>query len=119
FDHRESHGRKDPTDEWTVADFADLGVKANDKGVFGTNYLPATYYDYASLARTGGTDVFSPDNDKFLFTTAPKSVEAARWLTDFRAKNKVAPKLTEAQQGIDFPAGKVAITFDSISGIQA
>jgi len=118
-DHLESKGLKVPTDEWTVQDFADLAVKANDKGIFGTNYLPTTYYDYASLARTWGTDVFSPDNKKFLFNTDPKSAEAARWLTDFRARHKAAPKRDEAQQGVDFPAGKIAITFDSISGIQA
>jgi ABC-type glycerol-3-phosphate transport system substrate-binding protein len=118
-DHLESKGLKVPTDEWTVQDFADLAVKANDKGIFGTNYLPTTYYDYASLARTWGTDVFSPDNKKFLFNTDPKSVEAARWLTDFRARHKAAPRRDEAQQGVDFPAGKIAITFDSISGIQA
>jgi ABC-type glycerol-3-phosphate transport system substrate-binding protein len=120
-DHLTAKGLKVPTDEWTIQEFTELAIKAHDKdrGVFGTNYLPTTFYDYASLARTWGTDIFTPDSKTLLFNTDPKSVEAARWLTDLRAKHKIAPKRDESQQGVDFPAGKIAITFDSISGVQA
>jgi multiple sugar transport system substrate-binding protein len=118
-DHFDAKGLKVPTDDWTLQDFADLAAKANDKGIFGTNYLPGTYYDYASLLRTYGTDIFSPDNKKFLFNADQRALDAARFVADFRAKNKVAPKRDESQQGVEFPAGKIAITFDSISGIQA
>ena len=44
------------------------------------NYLPTTFYDFASLSRTWGTDIFSPDAKKLLLNTDPKNVEAARWL---------------------------------------
>lgn len=109
-----------PTDDWTLQDFVDIAQKANapDKKVFGTGYFPGTYYDFASLARTWGTDVFSSDSSKLLLNTDPKCREAAQWVYDLRTKLKVAPTRQQTQDQA-FPSGQLATTFDSISGIQA
>jgi multiple sugar transport system substrate-binding protein len=118
-DHLSSKGLKVPTDDWTVQDFVDLAIKANDPAakIYGANYLPTTFYDFASLSRTWGTDIFSPDSKKLLLNTDPKNIEAARWLTELRTKHKVAPNREETK-GAEFAAGRLASTNDSISGIQ-
>jgi multiple sugar transport system substrate-binding protein len=102
-------GLNPPTDDWTVDDFVKLCTALTDtkNKIFGTNYFPNTYYDFCSLARTWGGDDLSEDGKKFTFATDPKSVEAAQWAVDLRAKNHIAPSRTESQ-GLEFPAGKLA-----------
>lgn len=105
-------GVKLPTDEWTTQDFVDTAVKLTDakNNIFGTNYLgvPATYYDFAALARTWGGNVMSADRKKFTLATDPKAVQASHWVVDLRTKYKVAPARAQSS-GISFPAGQVAI----------
>jgi len=101
-----------PTDDWTVDDFVQIAQKLTDSknNIFGTNYLgvPATYYDFAALARTWGGNDLSSDRKKFTLATDPNTVKAAQWVVDLRAKYKVAPNRAQSS-GISFPAGQVAI----------
>jgi multiple sugar transport system substrate-binding protein len=101
-----------PTDAWTTQDFAQLAAKLTDKSknIYGTSYLgvPATYYDFAALARTWGGDVLSSDRKTFTLATDPKAVAAAQWVVDLRTKHHAAPLRAQAS-GISFPAGQVAI----------
>src|SRR6185437_5653884 len=60
-----------PTDDWSLDDFVKFAVSLTDKNkkVYGTDYFPGTYYDFAALARTWGGDVFSEDAKKFTLAT--------------------------------------------------
>jgi len=111
-----------PTDDTDVQQFVDIISKVNDpaNGVYGTDYLCGTYYDFSSLARQWGTDIVSSDGKKFQFATDPKSVAAAQWHTDLRVKYKVAPlkaALQSGPQGIGFPSGKLATSFQDINTV--
>lgn len=106
-----------PTDNWTQDEFVQMAVKLTDKAnkVYGTDYFPAgTYYDFGALVRGAGSDDMSEDGKKFTFTTDPKSVKAAQWATDIRAKYHAAPLRAETQS-MTFAAGKVAL---SAGGVQ-
>lgn len=101
-----------PTDDWTTDEFVQIATKLTDakNNIFGTNYLgvPATYYDFAALARTWGGNDLSADRKKFTLATDPNTVKAAQWVVDLRTKHHVAPARAQSS-GISFPAGQVAI----------
>ncbi|HVC33708.1 MAG TPA: extracellular solute-binding protein [Chloroflexota bacterium] len=100
-----------PTDDWSVDDFVKFATALTDKSkkIYGTDYFPGTYYDFAALARTWGGDVLSDDAKKFTIATDPKAVQAAQWAVDLRSKYQVTPTHTEASNvGQMFPAGQVA-----------
>ena len=108
-----------PTDDWSVKDYLDLMLKASDrrKKLFGTDYFPTNYYDFESLARSWEGSVMGDEYRKFTLATDPKTVEAARWAVELRAKHEVAPKRAEAQ-GLQFPAGQLATAQTSANAIQ-
>jgi len=97
------------SDDWTTQDYLDIAIKATDadKQIYGTNYLPANYYDFCSLARTYGGDVLSEDGTKFTFNTDPLSVDACKWVVSLRTDHKVAPLRAETE-GLQFAAGTLA-----------
>lgn len=106
-------GATDPTDDWSVDDYVKLATTTTDvkNKLWGTNYFPNTYYDFCSLARTWGGDDVSKDGKKFTFNTDPKSVQAAQWAVDLRAKDKIAPGRAEsANLSTMFPAGQIALS---------
>ncbi|MGI8913421.1 MAG: extracellular solute-binding protein [Chloroflexota bacterium] len=102
-------GVKEPTDDWTVADFVALGKATTDVGqnTFGTNYFPNTYYDFCSLARTWGGDVLSADGKQFTFNTNKPAEDAAQWAVNLRTIEHIAPSRAEAN-GLTFLAGQYA-----------
>jgi len=111
-----------PTDETDVQQFVDIISKVNDpsNNIYGTDYLCGTYYDFSSIARTWGTDIISSDGKKFQFATDPKSMAGAQWHTELRTKYKVAPlkaALQSGPQGIGFPSGKLATSFQDINTV--
>jgi ABC-type glycerol-3-phosphate transport system substrate-binding protein len=117
-----SKGVTPPTDSTNVNEFVDLVAKVNDQAnnIYGTDYLCGTYYDFSALSRIWGTDIISEDGKKFQFATDPKSTEAAKWATDIRAKYKAAPLKADLQsgpQGIGFPGGKLATSFQDINTV--
>jgi multiple sugar transport system substrate-binding protein len=112
-------GVKPPAELWSVTDFVDTVAKLTDRDnkVYGTDYLTGTYYDFSQVSRTWGTEILSEDGKKFQFATDPKSTEGARWVTELRTKNKVAPLKADLQgvsQGIGFASGKLATSFVGI-----
>lgn len=112
-------GVKEPTDEWSVEEFASAAGKITDKEkkTFGTNYLTTNYYDFATLARSYGGDIFDSEAKKFTFATDPKSVEAAQWKVDLRLKHNGAPLRAEAQ-GLQFAAGQIGFNCTGIYSIK-
>ena len=121
-DLADAKGVKIPTDAWNVEEYVDTAIKLTDpaKKVYGTDYLIQTYYDFASLSRTWGTEILSSDAKKLLLATDPKNVEAARWLTDLRAKHKVAPARAEVANqdpAVLFASGQLASSHTSTAGI--
>lgn len=108
----QAKGVKEPVDTWTHEQFTDFAVQMTDKakGVFGTDIFPGTYYDFGDLVRDVGGDVMSDDGKKFLFGTDQKNLDIARWLTDMRVKQKIAPDRASSQQEQLFPTGKIAST---------
>jgi len=103
-------GVKEPTDDWTVDDFINIGKATTDIGqkTYGTNYWPSTYYDFCSLARTWGGDDLSADGKQFTFNTDSKSQDAAQWAVNLRVINHVAPGRQESN-GLSFTAGQFAM----------
>jgi len=102
-------GIEEPTDDWKVDEFVDKTVAATDidNRIFGTNILPGTHYDLACWIRSWGTDIFGPNDEKFNLESDPKSVAAAKWLTELRTEYHVAP-LRDETEGLDFYAGQMA-----------
>ena len=102
-------GLTPPTDDWTMADFAELATKLtdNEKKIFGTNYMAANFYDFCAPSRSYGGDVMDKEGKKFTLATDPKSVEAAHWCVDLRAKLRCAP-LRADSEGLTFAAGQLA-----------
>ena len=111
LDMLEEKGFEMPTDDWDVAQYAEIASQTSDpeNNVFGTNYLPGSYYDFESLARAYGTDMMSEDRSQFLFNVDEKCIEAARWTTDLRTSQQAAPKRDEVE-GIDFTAGNMLVS---------
>jgi multiple sugar transport system substrate-binding protein len=103
-------GVKEPTDTWTFEEYVDSAKKLTDasKNVWGSNLLTNNYYDLATWARTLGGDILSDDGKQFTLTTDPKTLEAARWITELHTVHKVAPARNEAE-GLAFPAGQIAL----------
>jgi len=102
------YGVEEPTDEWTVDEFAEKAAKATDRDnmVFGTNFMTVKYPDMAALARSWGGEILSDDGKDFIFDS-PLCMEAARWQYNLRTKYKCAPNRAEAE-GSSFYAGKLA-----------
>ncbi|MCB0086474.1 MAG: extracellular solute-binding protein [Caldilineaceae bacterium] len=111
LDMLEEKGFEMPTDDWDVAQYAEIASQTSDpeNNVFGTNYLPGSYYDFESLARAYGTDMMSEDRSQFLFNVDEKCIEAARWTADLRTSQQAAPKRDEVE-GIDFTAGNMLVS---------
>lgn len=105
-DMMEKAGLEVPTDEWDVAQYAEIATKLNDpeNKIWGTNYLPGNYYDFESIARAYGTDIMDAERKVLQFATDEKCMEASRWITSLRTELKVAPS-REAAEGLDFTAG--------------
>ncbi|MCB0095109.1 MAG: extracellular solute-binding protein [Caldilineaceae bacterium] len=111
LDMLEEKGFEMPTDDWDVAQYAEIASQTSDpeNNVFGTNYLPGSYYDFESLARAYGTDMMSEDRSQFVFNVDEKCIEAARWTADLRTSQQAAPKRDEVE-GIDFTAGNMLVS---------
>ncbi len=98
-----------PQDDWNVIQYAELADQATDtaNNIFGTQYLPGNYYDFSSLCRAFGTEIFAEEGRQFLFNVAPESIEAAKWIWSLRNELNVAPSRDESQ-GLLFTAGTLA-----------
>ncbi len=105
-DMLDAKGLEMPTDDWDVNQYADMAAQLTDvdNKIFGTNYLPGNYYDFESLARAYGTDMFDPERKTLLFATDEKNRAAAQWTVDLRTKLNAAPS-RENSEGLDFAAG--------------
>jgi ABC-type glycerol-3-phosphate transport system substrate-binding protein len=103
-------GVPEPTDDWTVQDFAEMAARATDRDrrIYGTNFLPSQLSDFAALARTFGGDVFDEEKRNFTLTTDPNTVDAMRWLVNLRTEYQAAPDRDEAQ-GLTFFAEQLSI----------
>jgi multiple sugar transport system substrate-binding protein len=109
-DMLEEKGLEMPTDDWNVAEYAELASQMSDpdNNVFGTNYLPGNYYDFESLARAYNTSIYSDaEHNTLQFTTDPMNVAAAQWTTDLRVIHEAAPSRNETE-GLQFAAGTLA-----------
>jgi multiple sugar transport system substrate-binding protein len=108
-DMLEEKGLEMPTDDWNVFDYTELAKALNDpdNNIYGTNYLPGSYYDFQSLARAYDTDMFDEERSTLLFNTDEKNIEAAQWLTSLRTEHHVAP-LRDETEGLQFVAGTLA-----------
>lgn len=113
-----TRGVNPPTDAWTVNDFLDIAHKMTDPThqQWGTDYIPGSYYDFATLARTFGGDVLSSDNTKFTINTDPNTIQAATWLHSLRTTEHVAPLPSEAK-GVGFAKGNVALSGQCICSL--
>ena len=112
LDMLEAAGLEMPTDDWKVDEFAAMAgaLSDPDKNIFGTNYLPGSYYDFQSLARAYDTDMFDPERKEFRFATDEANIEAARWLTNLRTELNAAPSRTEVgTEGTDFISNSIAL----------
>ena len=111
-------GMTPPTDTWTLDQFAQMAQKLTDAGarVFGTDLFYGNYYDFATLTRSMGGDIISADGKQFTLTTDAKTLQAAQWMADLRAKYKAAPSRAESQ-GLAFPAGQIALHCDGIQDV--
>jgi ABC-type glycerol-3-phosphate transport system substrate-binding protein len=105
-DMLEAKGLAMPTDNWTVSDYADMAVQLTDADnkIFGTNYLPGSYYDFESLARAYGVDMFDSERKQLLFATDEKNRAGAEWITKLRTELHCAPMRDQAE-GLDFTTG--------------
>jgi len=108
LDMLEKAGIDMPTDDWDVAQYAEIAAKLTDSAnkVYGTDYIPGSYYDFESLARAYGTDIMNEDRTKMLFATDEKNIAAATWTTELRTKLKAAPDRQQSD-GLDFTTGSV------------
>jgi len=95
-------------DNWTTQDYMDMVAAATDpeNNIYGTNYLPANFYDFCSLTRCYGGDILDEEALNFTFTTDPHSVEACQWIVDLRVQHQAAPNREESE-GIQFAAGNL------------
>ncbi|MEZ4677080.1 MAG: hypothetical protein R2932_22955 [Caldilineaceae bacterium] len=112
LDMLDATGMAMPTDDWNVADFAVMAGAMSDpeNNVFGTNYLPGSYYDFESLVRAYGGDMMDPERKQFLFGTDELNVEAARWLTSLRTELHAAPSLIDlGTENVDFISGNIGL----------
>ena len=101
-------GVEEPTDDWTMDDYLEKASKITDKEnrIWGADWIPTVYYDFANLARNLGGDVFSDDSKQFLFNVDPKCIEAARWQVDARTKYEAIPN-REDREGLQALAGGI------------
>ncbi|MFZ1753712.1 MAG: extracellular solute-binding protein [Caldilineaceae bacterium] len=112
LDLLDAAGLEPPTDDWKVDEFAAMASALSDpdNNIFGTDYLPGSYYDFESLARAYGTDMMDPERKEFRFGTDEKNIEAARWLTSLRTELGAAPSRSNAGiEGLDFVSGTVGL----------
>ncbi len=98
-----------PTDDMTTLEYRDLAVEATDPDarVFGTQYMPGNYYDFANLVRSYGGEILGEDGTQFLFNTTPEGQEAAQWVWSLRNEFNCAP-LREEASGVQFAGGTLA-----------
>lgn len=108
-DMLEEKGLDLPTDDWDVNQYADLAEAATDaeNGIFGTNFLPGSYYDFESLVRAYGGDMFDAERKQLLFATDELNREAAQWITNLRTERGAAP-LRDEVEGLSFASGLFA-----------
>lgn len=108
IDMLEAKGLEMPTDDWDVTQYAEIAAQLSDpeNNVHGTNFLPGSYYDFESVVRAYGSDMFNPERTELLFATDEQNVEAARWITALRTELNAAPSRQQAE-GLDFTAGGV------------
>lgn len=108
-DYLDSKGLPYPTDDWDVAQYADLAQQATDLDakVFGTNYYPGNYYDFESLVRAYGGDILDAERKTLQFATDTLNREAAQWIVDLRV-NRHAAAMREEADGLSFASGTLA-----------
>ena len=108
-DYLDEKGLDYPTDDWDVNQYAELAQAATDTEakIFGTNYYPGNYYDFESLVRAYGGDIFDAERNTLQFATDPLNREAAQWITDLRLTRKAAAMREEAD-GLSFASGTLA-----------
>lgn len=112
LDMLDAAGFEMPTDDWTIAEFAEMAAAMSDpeNNIFGTNYLPGNYYDFESLVRAYGGDMMDPERKQFLFGTDELNIDAARWLTSLRTELNAAPSRAEiGTEGVDFVSGTIGL----------
>jgi multiple sugar transport system substrate-binding protein len=109
IDMLEEKGLALPTDDWDVNEYAELAEKATDRdnNIWGTNYLPGNYYDFQSLSRAYGTDLFDAERKQFTFNIDEKNITAAQWIVDLRTKFNAAASRAESE-GLAFTSGTLA-----------
>lgn len=105
-DMLDAKGLTMPTDDWDVAQYAEMAVALTDADnkIYGTNYLPGNYYDFESIARAYGTDIMDAERKVLQFATDDLNVAAAEWITKLRTELNCAPN-RESVEGLDFTAG--------------
>jgi multiple sugar transport system substrate-binding protein len=106
----EEFGVAEPTEDWTIQDFAEMAAKATDRDrrIYGTNLLPNQLSDSAAWARTFGGDVFDEEKKNFTLTTDSNTLDAMRWITSLRTEYEAAP-LREEAAGLTFYAEQLSI----------
>ena len=102
-------GLPEPHDDMTTTEYGELAAQASDPDnqIFGTNYLPGNYYDFASLIRAFGEDILIDEAKTFNFAGSEKAKEAATWITELRTVHRAAPYRDESE-GLQFAAGNMA-----------
>jgi len=108
LDMLDAAGIEMPTDDWDVAQYAEIATALSDpdNNIHGTDFLPGSYYDFESVARAYGTDMFDEERTQLLFATDENNIEAARWITSLRTELHAAPNRAQAE-GLDFTAGGI------------
>ncbi len=99
-------GVAEPTDDWTMDQFAEMASKVTDRPnkIFGSNFLPTNVHDFICMARSMGGDLMDPERKKCVLTTNEGALAAARWQVDMKTKWDAVPG-REEREGIEFYAG--------------
>jgi multiple sugar transport system substrate-binding protein len=113
----DAHGVAAPTDDWQQPQFAEAAAALTDRGrgVFGTDYLPGTYYDFDALLRGNHAELFSPDGRRLRFDDVLVQAQV-QWATELRTTYHAAPTFDEFQLA-SFVDGKVAYHADGLASL--
>jgi len=108
-----------PTDDWMWSDFLEAAKKLtirDQRGVatqFGANVYALTAegeLSWLPYLWQNGTDMLSDNNTRQIISDNSKAIESIQWLLDLYNTHKVTPRPGEAQEGMDFLTGKVAMS---------
>ncbi len=112
-------GVSEPTDSWTMDQYAEIASKLTDKSkrIFGSSFFPNNVHDFCAMARSMGGDGMSEDRKTFLFNSDPGAQKAARWQVDLKTKYDAVPGRQDLQ-GLTFYAGLYGFYPDSPNVVQ-